>query len=194
MDILRITRILVAPRVVWHEIKEDRDTFGHVLTHYLLPLAAIPAVFAFFGHVFVGMPSSYRYIVYRAPFGLAFLRMLIYYVLLVAGFYVQGIIINALAASFHARQDATNAFKLAVFSCVPAFIAGILYCVPVLSALVLFISLYSIYILYRGVPIMMAVPKEKVGGYTISIVVVMIVIWVIVNGICGVVLAPAWHS
>jgi hypothetical protein len=194
VDVLRIVRILIRPHEVWEEIAHDEDTFSHVLTHYVIPLALIPAVFGFFGQVLVGMPSSYSHVIYRSPLGLAFARMILYYLFLVTGLYLEGIVINALAPPFHSKQDALRAFKLAVFSYIPAFFTGLLRLVPVLGLPAFVLSLYSVFLLYRGIPVMMETPKHKVISYTIVVVVIMVLIYLIIGGISLMILGPVWRA
>lgn len=194
MNIVRITQIIINPHRVWHDIKEDEDTFAHVLTHYALPLAAIPAVFGFFGQVLVGMPSSFSTVVYRVPFEIAFVRMILYYLFLLVGLYIAGIVINGLSSSFQSRHDAVHAYKLAVFAYIPAFFAGVLKLIPVLGLLTFLLSLYSIYVLYTGIPVMMETPKEKVAGYTIVVTIIMIILYAIIAGISSIILGPTWRA
>ena len=194
MDFIRVVQIIIKPHTVWHDIKKDEDSFAHVLTHYALPLAAIPAVFGFLGQVIIGLPSSYSMVVYRVPIGFAFVRMILYYLLLLIGLYIAGILINGFSSSFHARHDAVHAFKLAVFSYVPAFLAGILKLFPVLGLLTFLLSLYSIYVLYKGIPIMMDTPTEKVAGYTIVVTIIIVILYAILAGVSSIILGPIWRA
>jgi uncharacterized membrane protein len=68
----------------------------------------------------------------------------------------------------------------------PAWVAGILYIFPALSILVMLASLYGLYILYLGFdcPIM-ETPKDKVLGYLVISIIVVIVLTVIFGLIVG---------
>jgi hypothetical protein len=57
--------------------------------------------------------------------------------------------------------------------------------IPSLWLLGLIASIYSLYVLYLGVPVMMKVPTEKVGRYTAALVVSVIVLNLVVGGIVG---------
>jgi hypothetical protein len=194
VNFIRIIQIIIKPHTVWHDIKEDEDTFAHVLTHYALPLAVLPAVFGFFGQVIIGLPSSFSTVVYRVPVGLAFVRMILYYVLLLIGLYIAGIIINGLSSSFQSRHDAGHAYKLAVFSYVPAFLAGTLKLFPVLGLLTFLLSLYSIYVLYKGIPVMMDTPAKKVASYTIVVTIIVVILYAMLAGISSIILGPIWQA
>jgi hypothetical protein len=69
-------------------------------------------------------------------------------------------------------------------------LAGILYIMPILFPLVLLVSLYGIYILYLGLPIMMETPKDKVLGYLIVTLLVAFLINIIVGFIVNAIVAP----
>jgi hypothetical protein len=86
-----------------------------------------------------------------------------------------------------------NAYKLAVYSSTPAFIAGILNIIPALGLLVLLLGLYTFYLLFIGMPVMMETPKEKLAGYFIVTLIIMIVIYFVVAGISGAVMTAMWR-
>lgn len=185
--------VLLKPHHAWDTIKREPTGFADVLTHYLMPLAAIPAICGMLGYAIVGVPFGFRAVVYRVPLHIAFVWAVVYFIVTLLGIYVEGIVINALAPSFHAKQHAVDAFKLAVYAYTPAAIAGLLKLSPALSFLVFLLSLYSIYLLYCGLPVMMEAPHDKVFVYLVVIVVVMLVVYLIIGAIPRAILAAAWH-
>lgn len=188
----RIKNILTSPKTEWEKIKGEPTGIAQVLTGYAVPLALIPAVFGFLGNVLVGVNVGILGTV-RYPFASTLVWAIIFYILLLIGLYVDGIVINALAPSFNSVQNSTNAYKLAVYSMTPYFVAGILLIVPVLGILVFLASLYGLYLLYTGLPVMMNTPREKVIGYFIVSLIVIIVVNLIVGAIAGAVLAATWR-
>ena len=46
------------------------------------------------------------------------------------------------------------------------------------------LGLYSIYLLYLGLPVLMKAPAEKAGGYTVAVVVAAIVLFFVI-GVIG---------
>lgn len=175
----KVKSILFNPKETWPRIKDDEEGFGQVLTGYAIPLAAIPAFFGLLGYA----------ITFRIFFGFVLIWAIVLYILTLVGLYIEGIVINALAPSFGSQQNSTNAFKLAVYAYTPAFIAGILRIFPLLGVLVFLISLYGLYLLYLGLPVMMETPKEKVVGYLVVIIIVLIIIYALIAAISGAVLA-----
>jgi hypothetical protein len=61
-------------------------------------------------------------------------------------------IINALAPSFDGQKDSAQAFKVAVYSYTPAWVAGVLQILPLLGILAVLGGLYGLYLLYLGLP------------------------------------------
>jgi hypothetical protein len=183
-----IIGILFRPQDTWDELKDESITFSRVLTNYAVPLATIPAFFGMCGYVIVGIRSGFGNVVYRIPFGIAFLWAVIYYILLLTGLYAVGIAINALTRIFDSRHDALRAFKVSVFSYTPVFLAGVLYIIPTLGFVVFLISIYSVYLLYHGLRIMMETPHEKTVPYLLSTVLVMFVVYMLLGAFASVIL------
>jgi hypothetical protein len=188
----RIKNILFSPKTEWEKIKAEPTGIAQVLTGYAMPLAAIPAIFGMIGLAVIGINLGF-FGTYRLPFTYALIRYVVWYVLMLAGLFLDSIVINALAPSFESKQNSVNAFKLVVYSMTPSFIAGILNIFPMLAILVFLISLYSIYLLYTGMPVMMETPKEKVVVYMIVAIVLMIVVNVLVGVIAAAVQGAFWH-
>ncbi|MEO0094354.1 MAG: Yip1 family protein [candidate division WOR-3 bacterium] len=188
----RIKGILFSPKTEWEKIKGEPTSIAQVLTGYAVPLALIPAIFGFLGYVLIGVNVG-MFGVIRYPFVSAIVWAIVWFILTLVGLYVEGIVINALAPSFDSVPNVTNAFKLAVYSMTPYFVAGILYIFPILYILVLLASLYGLYLMYLGMPVMMSTPKEKVIGYMIVAIIVMFIINIIISAIAGGILAATYR-
>ena len=84
--------------------------------------------------------------------------------------FVVAWLVDTLAPTFGGQRDALRALKVTAYSYTPAWIAGVLNVVPTLGVLVLIASLFGLYLLYLGLPVLMRCPKEKALGYTAVIV------------------------
>jgi hypothetical protein len=191
--IQRIKDILIKPKETWPQIKAEATGIGQVLTGYAMILAAIPAVCGLLGFTLVGQSFGPITGFFRIPFTYALVWAIVWYVLILVALYVEGLVINALAPSFGSKQNPVNAFKLAVYSSTPMFVAGILNILPALGVLVFLLSLYGFYLLYIGMPVMMETPKDKLVGYYVVTLILMIVIYIIVSAISGAVMASMWR-
>lgn len=161
-------------------IKGESLTISDMFMKYAVILAAIPAVAGFIGYVLIGV-SFGGLGTFRWPFGTALVWAILSYVLSLAGVFLLGFIIDALAPTFGCAKDMTAAMKIAVFSYTPAWIAGILGLVPALSVLALLASLYSLFLLYVGLQKIKEPAKDKLIPYFIAAIVALIVIYVVIG-------------
>ena len=79
----------------------------------------------------------------------------------VVGVFVLSFVINALAPTFGAEQNSTQALKVAVYWYTPAWVAGVLQIVPLLGIFAIFAAFYGIYLLYLGLPALMKCPRTR---------------------------------
>ena len=175
----RVKDIILKPTDTWAEIKAEQVTIKELYTSYAMLLAAIPPIASFIGLSLLGV--SVLAFSYRVPLGWGISHALVSYILSLVGLYVVGLIIDALAPSFGSKKNQVNAMKVAVFSWTPSWIAGILMIIPALSPVAMLLSLYSLYLFYLGLPILMDTPKDKALGYFIVTIVISIVIFIIIG-------------
>ncbi len=182
----RAKSIMFRPSETWTVVKNEQTTIKELFVSYAAILAIIPAIAAFIGMSLIG--TSMLGIHFRIPFVAGIVHAIVSYVLSLVGVYVVAFIIDALAPSFNSRKDILSAVKVAVFSFTPAWIGGIFMIIPMLGILTLLASLYGLYILYIGLPVLMDTPKEKTLGYFVVIIVVSIVISIVINVLARLVL------
>ena len=106
------------------------------------------------------------------------------YVLALVSVYVSSLVIDALAPSFGGTKDSLKAFKVAAYSATAAWLAGIFGIIPMLGILAI-VGLYSLYLLYLGLPRLMRVAEDKALGYTIVVIVVQIVLYMVCIWLVG---------
>jgi hypothetical protein len=160
----RAYRILADPRAEWSKIESESGDAAYLLTGYVASLALIPAVFGFIGACVVGVTEPGAGIV-RAPIFDGLFGAVLGYVMTCATVLVLGFIINVLAPLFGGRRNFDNAFKLAVYSSTPVWLAGIFLLAPGLRFLGL-LGFYGAYLLWTGLPQLMKVPAQSVLTYT----------------------------
>ena len=175
----RAKSIIFKPSETWMAVKTEQTTVKELFVSYAAILALIPAVASFIGMSLIG--TSMMGIHFRIPILSGIVHLILSYILSLVGVYVMAFIIDALAPSFNSRKDMLAAVKLAVFSFTPAWIGGIFMIIPMLGILTLLASLYGLYVLYVGLPIMMETPRDKTLGYFVVIIVISIVVSIIIN-------------
>jgi hypothetical protein len=107
-----------------------------------------------------------------------------------AGIFITSFVVDALAPSFNSQKDKGRAMQLVVYSMTPAWIGAILSIFPPIAWLGMLFGLYSLYLIYIGLPHTMKTPQDKVAIYMIVTIVVLIVVYAVI----GIVLARPLQS
>jgi hypothetical protein len=118
--------------------------------------------------------------VYRVPIGSAIMSAIVTYVLTLVGVYVLSLIIDGLAPTFGGTKSPIQALKVATYSSTAAWIAGIFAIMPGLRMLGI-LGLYSVYLLYVGLPVLMKVAKDRAVAYLVLVVVVEFVLMLMIG-------------
>jgi hypothetical protein len=179
----RVKNLLLSPAKEWEVIKGETWTTADLFTKYAILLAAIPAFAGFLGYSLFGI--SYGFGSYKLGFGTSLTWAILTYILTLAGIFVLGFIIDALAPSFGSTKDMVASLKVAVFSSTPGWVAGILNIFPALGILVVIASIYGLVLLYMGLERVKSVPKEKMVGYFVVVLIAAILVYVVVGAIVG---------
>lgn len=174
MDLVsRVKNIIIDPANEWRVIDGEADTPGDILKNYVAILAAVPAVCGFIGASIIGVGP------YRTGIAVGFIAAVIHYVLTLIGVYVMAFVIDALAPTFGGRKDLNRAFKVAAYAPTAVWVAGVFALLPVLSALMI-LGLYSLYLFYLGLPVLMRTPPEKAIGYGLAVIVCAVIVWLLI--------------
>src|SRR3546814_7289455 len=99
------------------------------------------------------------------------------------GVWVLAWIINALAPTFEATRNPVQAMKVAAYSATAAWVAGVFQIVPSLGWIGAILGLYSLYLLYLGLPILMKAPAAKAMAYPLAPIVAAIVLFFVIGAI-----------
>lgn len=181
----RAKNMIVSPKTEWTRIDTEPATVGGIYTSYVMILAAIPPVALALG-LFLFVPRGVS--AYGIVFGLTttsiIVGALLQYGLALASVYIIGLIIDALAPTFGSTKDPLKAFKVAAYYPTALWIASILLIVPGIGILAMLVGgVYSLYLLYLGLPTLMKTPPDKVVGYFVVTLIVAIVVLGIMNAI-----------
>jgi hypothetical protein len=185
--IARVQGILLSPKAEWEKIEPEQHTTQGLFMGYAMILAAIPAVAQFIGGLF---PTCVLGVCLHHNLIAVAVGAILTYILSLAGVFIISIIVDELAPSFGGTKNRMQALKLVVYSWTAFWIAGIFGAVPFLGILSI-VGLYSFYLLYLGMPVMMKSPQDKVIGYTAVSVILGIIVYAVVAAIAGAVVASA---
>ena len=191
----RVKNILMTPKTEWPVIEAEQTDVKSLYLEYILILAAIPAIAGIIASMFIG--SMVGAVAGRAGLGMgvgggfAVAHGIASYVVTLVVIFVVALIVDALAPTFGGQKNQINALKLVAYSATAGWVASIASIIPILGWIVaLGGSLYGIYLLYLGLPVLMKCPEDKTVVYLLVVVVVYILIfWIfmslIVAGVFG---------
>jgi hypothetical protein len=174
----RVKNIIMRPKLEWPVIDAEPSTINGIYASYVAILAAIGPIASAVGQLVFGW--RFLGIVYRPSPAHVIVQAVIQYVLSLAMVYVMALIIEALAPTFGGTKDRLAAFKVAAYGATASWLAGIFGIIPNLSFLAL-LGLYSLYLYYTGIPVLMKVPADKAIGYVLAVIVIAIILFFVVG-------------
>lgn len=175
----RARRLLLDPKAEWPRIDAEGTTPKGIFTSYVMIVAAIPAV-AYALMMILFMPSLPGVFGFSIPSILA--GTVVQYLLSLAGVYVMSLIIDALAPSFGGTKDSLKALKVAAYYPTAVWVASAALVIPFIGLLIVLVGLvYSLYLLYIGLPVLMKNPPDKTAPYFVVLLLIAIVVFWLIN-------------
>ena len=185
----RAKNILLQPKQEWPVIDTEQTSVGSLYTGYIIPLSAIGPIASVIGWSVFGMRVPFAGSM-RIPISFGIRSAVIAYVLGLVGVFVLALIIDALAPTFGGQKNQIQALKAAAYSSTAAWVGGIFGLIPALAILGLLAVIYSLYLLFLGLPVVMKAPQDKAVGYTVVVILVAIVLYFVI----GIIVAQfAWR-
>lgn len=159
----RVIGILAKPRRTWATVDKEPTTTAALYLRYIAPLAALAALARLIGVAFIGFP-----VMMRPPFWQVLVWAALYFAFELLAVDIIAFVIDGLATKFGGQWNPTQALKVAAYARTPFWIAGLLLLVPELGLVVIVVaSLYSIYLLWLGIPELMKAPKHRIPVYAL---------------------------
>ena len=166
--LVRAKAILVDPAATWRGIEKDIGDPAYLLSRYAAVLALIPALSSFIGAALVGVATPggvFRVDLIDGLFGAIFSYAASFAIVL-----LLGLIIDLSAPLFGGRRNFEAAFKLAVYSFTPLWLAGLFLLLPGLRFLLL-TGAYGIYLFWLGAPRLAKISERHAVNFTVVIVI-----------------------
>ena len=167
--VARVKAILIDPAAAWRGFEKDIGDPAYLLGRYVAVLALIPALSSFVGATLIGVVAPSGTILRTDLIGGLF-DAIFSYATSCAIVVLLGLIIDLLAPRFGGRRNFEDAFKLAVYSFTPLWLAGIFLLLPGLRFLLL-TGVYGIYLFWLGAPRLAKVPEQQAANFTLVIVI-----------------------
>jgi len=175
----RARAVLFEPRATFKEVDAEFTKPGDIWGKYILPLAAVGPLAGAVGRFIFGRRLGGQTPGDPVSFTGALIWGLVAFVIALAAIFILTQIISQLAPGFGGQKNDVQALKVAAYASTPALIGGIFNIHGRFYIVTIIISLYSLYLLYVGLPILMKVPKDRAMGYTAVVVIAAIVIFLL---------------
>ncbi|ROS04903.1 uncharacterized protein DUF1282 [Sinobacterium caligoides] len=173
--------IFTHPIKEWDSIrKQNRSMLAEYMTHVPL-LVIVPTLCFYYGVTEVGWSIAGGDVVQLSERSALVLCGLSYVAALV-GIWIFGMFINWMAGTYSDGEvNSHHGMALSVYSTTPIMLAGAAGVYPSIwfnAAMMMVAGAYSIFLIYRGMPILMAIEKERAFMYSSSVVTVALVLLV----------------
>lgn len=180
----RMKGMLFAPTAEWALIATELTPTARLYIDYIVPLALLDAVVAFF-HVTSGAV--------HVPFSGAVITALLVFVFGLSGIFIVAVIIDAVAPFFGAVRNRRLAAAIAAYASTPIWLATVFVPFPTLWAplQVAAVSFHT-WLLYLGLRLLIKAPRDRVLGYATTVVLCTILLE-IVFAIASTALGGATH-
>ena len=171
--IARVQQILLNPQAGWAQIDSEAASVQKLYVEYIVPLAAISAIAQLLGLLLSGL-------------GFLILHTIVDFAFSLGAVYVFALIIDYLAPQFGGQKNFHQAFKLAAYMPTAAWVGGIFEILPGIGGIVHVIgALYSLYLLFLGLPVLMKPPSEKATTYTLVAIICAVVVGAVFGAIAA---------
>jgi hypothetical protein len=185
----RVKNILLTPKAEWARIAAETPDQNKLFVGYALPLLALAAVCGLIGAAVIGLPF-----IGRVPIVWGVTQAIFQVAVGLVSLFICAVIANALAPSFGSRQDMGRAQQLSVYGSTASMLAGVLAIVPPLAMLAIVGALYSIVLIYFGLPAVMNTPADKQVLYMVVLIVAYIVVFWILMWVVGIIMLSLGFS
>ena len=176
----RAKNMILLPKQEWELIDREEYEIKDIYTNYVMILAAIPAVAGFLGFSIVPLGGYLSKYGIPIPAGIA--HMVLDYIFGLGAVYILALIIDGFAPTFGGEKNFLQSMKLAAFSSTAIWLAGVFFILPALNILFL-LGLYSLWLLWLGLPLLMNVHEDNRAQYFVVIAVLALVLHVVMRAL-----------
>jgi hypothetical protein len=180
MDIVaRAKGLMMNPLAEWQIIAAEPTATADLFKSYVVPLAGLAAVGGLIGAALIGPGER--------GLGGVIGSAITGYLLSLVGIFVLAKIVEMLAPRFGGPADPTAAMKLAAYAPTASWIGGACMILPWIGWLpALAGGLYSLFLFYVGTPIVMRIPRERVMGFALSVVLVAVLVNILIGAVVAI--------
>jgi hypothetical protein len=177
----RARAVLFEPRATFKEVDSEFTKPGAIWGRYILPLALLGPLAGAVGRFIFGKRIAGTSLPESVSISGTVTWFVIALVLQLAAVFALTQIVSLLAPGFGGQKNDVQALKVAAYASTPMWVAGIFNLHGRFLMVGIIVSLYSLYLLYVGLPTLMKVPQDRSMGYTAVVIIAAIVIFLLVS-------------
>jgi len=177
----RARAVLFEPRATFKEVDSEFTKPGAIWGRYILPLALLGPLAGAVGRLIFGKRIAGTSLPEAVSINGAITWFVIALVLQLAAVFALTQIVSLLAPGFGGQKNDVQALKVAAYASTPMWVAGIFNLHGRFLMVGIIVALYSLYLLYIGLPTLMKVPQDRSMGYTAVVIIAAIVIFLLVS-------------
>ena len=175
--------LLLQPESQWRSIAALPNSTFRNLTLFPVVFALLPAIAWYYGASVVGWSVGSREEIIRLTADSALQISILFYFAMVISVAVIGYFIHWMAETYGADSSLTKGLVIAGLTATPLFLSGLVGFYPVLwiDMLVGVVAIsWSVYLLYLGIPIVMAIPEERGFLFSSAVVAIGLVMFIVI--------------
>lgn len=176
--------LIFKPTRQWQVISSLPDSRVRVSFIYTLLMALLPAIAWYHGTTSVGWRIGDGDAIRLTPES-AITIVVLFYITMVASIVAIGYMIHWMAATYGANSSIAKGIMIAGFTATPLFLAGAVGFYPMFwldLTLGLIAVSYALYLLYKGIPIVLHIPEERGFLFASAVLAVCLVILMTIMG------------
>jgi len=182
--ISKVWGLMFQPTATWKSIGEMTESDLRPYLLYPVVLGFIPALAWYFGTTQIGWTVAGKSLTRLTPDSAGLIAGC-FYLAQLAAIWIIGYFIHWMSQTYGANTSVIKGVVLAGFTATPLLLAGVEGVYPLLGLdllIAIFASCYSVYLLYKGIPIAMHMPSERGFLYASAIVGVTLVMVISLMG------------
>lgn len=173
----KLKKLLTQPQKTWHDIAQETNSVKQIFKEQLLYIALVPVLTSFVSDVIIGVEMFEK--THRKPFYSSLVNSFLYYISILLLITILSIALKIIANLFDLKVNFEKAFKLVNYSFYPILLFSVISLIPGSSFLIAGLIVYSLYVFYIGLPILIKNPEDKSIVFSTLMVGLLIVLTII---------------
>jgi hypothetical protein len=160
--------MIISPVSEWKVIKDEERDYQFVIKQFAIPIIVLCGVTKFLGlFLFEGSFNFFHSLLYAIT----------HFIAIFAAFYLTSLVVLQVAPTFAPQTDRNTSFKFIAYSLIPYFTATLFSNLFSSLYFLKLFYLFSVYLLWQGLEILLQTPDSKKLGF---IAIILLVIFMLI--------------